>query len=110
MKKAKIKKVSLLSVLLVFVISVSVFFYMHPTHYKYKDRQIIGKTSDEIIEKYGEFDVTFGSILGYKINESITDSIWRYFTGGEPIEYYCIQFNENGTAEKIYKSSYPGGY
>ncbi len=108
MKTSKIKKISLFSVLIVFAITVVVFFYLHPTHYKYNDRQIIGKNPHEITEKYGEFDLTFGNTSGYKINESVIDRIWRYYMGGEPIEYYYIKFDDSNIAEKIYTGSYPG--
>ena len=43
------------SVVLVVATAVGFFHYTYPTSYPYKDREIIGSTPEQIVEKYGEF-------------------------------------------------------
>lgn len=70
---------------------------------KYTEDDIIGLTSSEIIEKYGDFDRKRGTpdedglyrdcACGYLISEKKTD-----FFGTTPPEYFMIYFDENGVA------------
>lgn len=76
------------------------------TYYGFDKEWIIGKTSLEVEEKYGEFDKRFdgqssGSIQhgsgGYLIKEGYKD----YALGAEyqvPPTYFLIRFDENGYA------------
>lgn len=52
------KKIALsaVGVFAVLVLAVGVFWYFHPTYYKFNDRFILGNSEDGITEKYGEFD------------------------------------------------------
>ncbi len=71
---------------------------------KYTEDDIIGLTSLEIIEKYGDFDRKRGTpdedglyrdcACGYLISEKETD-----FFGTTPPEYFMIYFDENGVAD-----------
>lgn len=71
---------------------------------KYTEDDIIGLTSSEIIEKYGDFDRKRGTpdedglyrdcACGYLISEKETD-----FFGTTPPEYFMIYFDENGVAD-----------
>ena len=58
-KSTKKQIITLLSVIasavLIVVTTVSLFKFNYPTHYPYKDREIIGCTPEEIVEEYGEF-------------------------------------------------------
>ena len=42
-------------VLVVLVVSIGMFWYYHPTHYRYNDRFILGNTEENIVERYGDF-------------------------------------------------------
>lgn len=81
---------------------------------RYDEDWIIGKTSTEIVEKYGEFDLCFGKTelgadgnyyngaCGYmtkKIDPEIYPSD----------EYYMIYFDEEGKAYKVEPSWYQKG-
>ncbi|MBR6776885.1 MAG: hypothetical protein IKM27_03975 [Clostridia bacterium] len=70
---------------------------------RFKEDDIIGLTSAEIIEKYGEFDRPQGKpgedglyrncACGYLISEAKTG-----YLGTTPPEYFMITFDENGIA------------
>lgn len=83
---------------------------------KYSEEDIIGKTSDEIIRTYGEFDGIIGIDVpdvngvyrncecGYTIEESKQG----FFGSSDEILFY-IYFDENGIAYDCEKSPRPGG-
>ncbi len=70
---------------------------------KYTEDDVIGLTSSEIIEKYGDFDRKRGTPdedglyrdceCGYLISEKKVG-----FLGTTPPEYFMIYFDENGVA------------
>ena len=70
---------------------------------RFKENDIIGLTSAEIVEKYGEFDRPQGKLgedglyrncaCGYLISEAKTG-----YLGTTPPEYFMITFDENGIA------------
>ena len=74
---------------------------------------IIGKTSAEVIDKYGEFDCTYmpagedglyRSKCGYTVKESR-----RGFLGTSPEVLLFISFDENGIAVDCEEGYRPGG-
>ena len=103
----KRKKIVIISATIVTLVIICAIFYA--TKENYSENWIIGKNRDEIKERYGEFDLNFNSIAAYEFPEDPLDSIWSYYMGGDPVNYYYIRFNENGLAEEVYISSYPGG-
>lgn len=82
----------------------------------YDNNFIIGKTSSEIEEKYGDFDYTsnpqnlrdgnyFKCKCAYKTKEEKVG-----FLGTDPAEYYAIVFDEDGIAISVYEKWFvPGG-
>ncbi|MGM9680613.1 MAG: hypothetical protein ACI3XR_03815 [Eubacteriales bacterium] len=75
--------------------------------YGYNILWIKGKTSEEVIEKYGEFDMVsrnnYDDLTGeYLIGEGIyvVKEAQRGYLGTTPEEWFCIYFDENGLAEK----------
>ena len=91
----------LASALLIALTSVSLFNYTYPTHYPYKDREIIGSTPEEIEEKYGEFwalyrnEENVPTFAEYMIREDVTD-----FLGNDESLWYQIYFKD-GVAVKV---------
>lgn len=83
---------------------------------KYSEDDIIGKTSDEIVSTYGEFDNVIGIDVseengvyrnckcGYTIEESK-----QGFLGSSDEVLFYIYFDENGIATDCEKSFRPGG-
>ena len=80
------------------------FFLSGCVRYRYSEQEIIGLTSREIIEKYGDFDRTIHALpnadglycncaCGYLIAEAR-----KGFLGTTPPEYFMISFDENGIA------------
>lgn len=100
------KKIVFIAIIAALVI---IFIAFYATKENYSEDWIIGKSRDEIEDRYGEFDLNFNSIVAYEIPEDFLDSIWRYYMGGNPINYYYIKFNEKGIAEETYIGPYPGG-
>lgn len=101
----------LASVVLLIVVSLSVFAYYHPTHYAYNDRFIIGNTEEKIVERYGEFDrirtnqegeITCGI---YMIRDNSPELVMGY----DDSLWYEIYF-EDGVAVKVkLREGYIGG-
>ena len=99
------KKKILLSVvctIILLVLSIGIFRYYHPTHYKFNDRFIIGKSEADIIERYGEFtksrrneagEITYGT---YMIRDNTPELIMSY----DNSLWYEVYF-ENGIAKEI---------
>ena len=99
------KKKILLSAIctvIVLALSIGVFYYYHPTHPKFNDRFIIGKTEENIIQRYGEFTnlrcKESGEIIcgTYMIHDDTPELIMSY----DDSLWYEIYF-ENGIATKI---------
>ena len=81
-----------------------IFWYYHPTHYKYNDRFIVGSSIDQIIAKYGDFDKVF-----YADSENKTVNSAGYlvqpekkgFLGTSWEKYYMIVFDATGKAINV---------
>lgn len=88
-------------VLLSFVIG---YWFDHPTNWDYSDRFVKGSSVDQIIAKYGEFDIVFYtdtnnntiSTAGYLVQEKK-----KGFFGTSPEKYYMIIFDVNGIAIRV---------
>lgn len=108
-----------LAILLSLLTSCSVHKFIDKS-YMYDSDQIIGKSSDEIQDRYGNFD-----FIDAKFNEdgSYCDGWCGYLTANgindidfymliAPIydEYYLIHFDEDGVADKIEKRANIKGY
>ena len=83
------------------------------TNSRYDSEWIIGKTSSEVIEKYGEFDCAhmpagegglYRSKCGYTIKEP-----QKGFFGTSPEVLFYISFDENGIAVACEEGFRPGG-
>jgi len=76
--------ISAICAVVVFALSISIFWYYHPTYYKYNDHFIIGNTAEEIIEEYGKFSVVRRNEAGemfcgvYKIRDNTPELIMSY--------------------------------
>ena len=94
--------ISSVCVFIVLALSVVVFRYYHPTHYKFNDRFIIGNTEENIVEKYGAFskkrcNVSDKNFCGvYMIRDNTPELIMSY----DNSLWYEIYF-ENGIAVSI---------
>lgn len=93
---------SAICTIILLVVSIGIFRYYHPTHYKFNDRFIIGKTEEDIVERYGEFtksrrnesgEITYGT---YMIRDNTPEWIMSY----DNSLWYEVYF-ENGIAKKI---------
>ena len=81
---------------------------------KYKAKYILGKTSDEIIEKYGAFDSK--TILADEDGLYRNCTCWYTvkeprvgFLGTSPEILFFIRFDENGMATDCREGYRPGG-
>lgn len=83
---------------------------------KYNEEDIIGKTSNEIIDVYGEFD----NVIGIDVPDE--DGVYRNcrcvytieeskqgFPGSSDEILFYIRFDENGIATDCEKGPRPGG-
>ena len=77
----------------------------------YDKEWIIGKSADEIIERYGEFDIGMPEEDGsYSKGAYMTKEKRVGFLGTDPAEYCMIYFNDEGYAYMIVdKYVIPGG-
>jgi uncharacterized protein YxeA len=117
-KRKLIIFIFVLLIIIIAIITIIIYKTYYPTFYKYNDSWIIGRSYEEIAERYGEFDLEYsvsynkegkatGGTGAYEA-ETPFRRIGRQFLGGQ-IPYYFIVFDENGIATKVYIRGYPGG-
>ncbi len=100
----KILRKCILTMFIVVSLFGGIFWYYHPTHYKYNGRFIIGSSIEEITSEYGDFDKVF-----YTDSSNITISGAGYlvqqekkgFLGTSPEKYYMIVFDSTGKAISV---------
>ncbi len=102
------KKITIAIILLVIEIAViifaGVFVQNHSLSIKYNDNKILGKTPQEIVDKYGLFDMAEDFSLENAVSKEAVPSIAGYYMRGEldsSKRFYVIVFDENGVAESI---------
>lgn len=94
--------ISAICAVVVLALSISIFWYYHPTYYKYNDRFIIGATEEKIIEEYGKFSIVRRNEAGemfcgvYKIRDNTPELIMSY----DNSLWYEIYF-EDGIAVSV---------
>ena len=81
---------------------------------KYNEEDFIGKTSLEIVEKYGPFDcviATLGEDGLYRNGRCgyIQEEAQKGFLGTSQEELFFIRFDENGVAVECSEGYRPGG-
>ena len=98
------------SALLIVVTTVILFNHTYPTHYPYKDREIIGSTPEEIEAKYGEFwalyrnEENVPTSAEYMIREDYMD-----FLGNDDSLSYYIYFKDGVAVSVELQKGRPGG-
>ena len=109
MAKNKRKWIIIGSILLFISIVVSVLnYYTSRVYWKYDEKWILGRHRNEIIERYGEFDMSFGTDhYGYFIYNDGKVNSQRMDTGKNM--YYYVVFNIDDIAIKTYVGGHPGG-
>ena len=99
--KKKIR-IAVICAVVILALSIGIFWYYHPTHYKYNDRFIIGSTAEEIIQEYGQFSRVFRNRAGemycgiYMVRDDTPEMIMGY----DNSLWYEIYF-ENGIAVRV---------
>lgn len=94
--------ISSICAVVVLALSIGIYWYDHPTHYKFNDRFIVGNTEEKIIEKYGEFSKERRNDDGeiqyatYMVRDNTPDLIMSY----DNSLWYEIYF-ENGIAVQV---------
>lgn len=93
---------SAVGVFAVLVLAVGVYWYFHPTYYKFNDRFILGNSADGITEKYGEFDYgKYDEDGNYLYAEYAANrSDYPKYLNGLSRKWYVIEF-ENGVAANV---------
>lgn len=95
------------------VISIIVYAYCIPTRFPFEDHWIIGKTREEIIERYARQENAFRSMhllkseyndrIIYRMNDYFNYSVLHWYDYEVDVPYnYEIIFDENGFATKIH--------
>lgn len=105
-KKIVLSKSKCIIFIAVVIICIAITFILasHSTYYKYNDWWIIGKTYDQVEERYGEFEITFGTCRGYYIGDDDGSIMPTY----QPL-YYWMEIDENGIIIKVYVATRYGG-
>ena len=99
------------STVLIIVTSVILFNHTYPTHYPYKDREIIGSTPEEIEAKYGEFwalyrnEENVPTFAEYMIRENTPDLIMSK----DDSLWYHIYFKDGVAVSVRLQKGRPGG-
>jgi len=103
MVKNKKKWIIIATMFLLIVIVASVVnYYSSRVYWKYDDKWIIGRTKEEIIERYGAFDEDFFRERYFIYKD-------RGLFGGGYDTYYYIIFDEANYAIEVYIGGHPGG-
>ena len=99
--------VIIIAIIAILISCAAIYWYYHPKYWRYNDRWIIGRTYDEVVERYGEFDVTYGIIYETRL----TGAYFLYQYGGTDItrRYYYVGFDINGVADRISTGGPVGG-
>ena len=94
--------ISCICILIVLILSIGIYWYFHPTHYKFNDRFIIGNTKENIIEKYGEFDYSKYDESGIYLRAEYVASDYNQptYLYGFTRKWYVIEF-ENDVATNV---------
>lgn len=99
------KKTLVIIIAVIAVLSAVIsYFCFHPTFYKYNDAWIIGRSIDEVEERYGEFDLDWDYRKGYYIYNDD-----RGFLPDGLDHYYYMEYDENGIVYEVYDSCQMGG-
>ena len=98
-----IKRHKFVSIMIVCLIILILFYITHPTYYKYSDNWIIGKTIEEVEKRYGKFDIITDNYVAYYI---YTDN-----TGFLPdhLKHYYYMKYKNNIIYEVYEACQPGG-
>lgn len=85
-----------ISALLLIVMGIGgTYWFYHPTHYRYNDRLVIGKTAAQIEERYGDFDKVFYYENGELASAGyLTEPSKITYLGKTWPKYYFIKFQD----------------
>lgn len=105
MKKTLFLIVAIFLIVLLFVLLIAGFFQKKV---KYNEEWIVGKTKEQIIEKYGDFEWYTPQ---KDANDQITCYVGRYtikpkvvgLLGTKQATYFCIKFNTEEVATECYE-------
>jgi len=101
MERNKKRLIIIGTILLLIIMGISIISdYASRVHWKYDDKWIIGSSKEEIVNRYGEFDIDFNAYFLYKDNG---------FLGSGLDMYYYIVFDIEGRAIEVYVGRQPGG-
>lgn len=100
------KKVVILLLLVVFSLSLFIWFYIsNRVYWKYDDAWMLGRTRSQIEERYGKFDQ---SILDSSKEVYIIKDNWLEFIDDGEEGYFVMAFNKSGDCIRVYKYIPPG--
>ena len=82
----------------------ALFIMSHRTCFAYNDWMVVGKTVDQVEERYGDFDREYGHKKAYYIgyDQSI------FLSNGLPL-YYWMTCDDSGVITDVYVDTLPGG-
>ena len=95
----------LIAVQIAITVPVSLYTALHSTHYKYNNWWIVGRSTEEVETRYGEFDIRVGNRVGYYL---YTGNRVPIMSDSTPC-YYYMEFDENNIVRQVYKCVQPGG-
>ena len=102
---------AVLSLLCVLLVCGGIFRHLHPTHYAYNDRFILGNTKEAIITRYGEFtrEYTDESNHLVKAEYQIRDNTPELVMSYDNSLWYEIYFQDGVAVEVSLREGYIGG-
>ena len=93
------------------ILLAGLWWYVHPTHYKYNDRFILGSTEQEIVARYGNFYRRSNGVNGelgageYLIREDTPE----WIMGKDNSLWFVIHFRDGVAVETEVREGTPGG-
>jgi len=101
----------ILALLCVLLVCGGIFWYLHPTHFAYNDRFILGNVTEEIVDRYGVFTREHKGDSGtlvkaeYRIRDNTPELIMSY----DNSLWYEIYFQDGVAVKVALREGYIGG-
>lgn len=101
----------ILALLCVLLVCGGIFWYLHPTHFAYNDRFILGNVKEKITDRYGEFSREYKDESNalikaeYQIRDNTPELIMSY----DNSLWYEIYFQDGVAVKVALREGYIGG-
>ncbi|MDL2317963.1 hypothetical protein LJC74_02550 [Eubacteriales bacterium OttesenSCG-928-A19] len=99
------KRITVIMLIFIAMASLCLFYASHSTYIEYNDWWILGRSVNEVKERYGNFDLLWSSNgVAYFAHHGN-----KLFLSDHLDHYYFIEFGEDGIVHTVSLKTQPGG-